>query len=506
MKMLQSSKYFMISAGISGGTFTGGPSKGIKYIGSISCGYPINGQLKSMNYISPSNEFFQSPSGFFNLNNLVHTKLDGCIMACGSSTITSVYPIPSVFGELYTTTVGNRQWMYNVIVAPGQDYSMRVTLEGNYNNNASGRWSFALGLMWLSATTWVTVTGLPDLIGVPRYRGNYMFQAYSLEIENNLNRIKSFTYQSPLHTSDVSPEQAFALVRETLLNGLSGQTMSPWYPFSANQCITGKEGDISLPSRFGEFDIYALLPETKKVNWSELARQAYNTVPFYNGNGIALAGDILAMKSSVASTTRLIKSLINSNATSRVIANIFLAFYYGWRLLVMDVGELSSAFGKASKLAFGQKCSSHLTNVSKGVSYTYYFHCYYNRYGAQRSGIDMLVSMFDAKLTLSNIWDLIPLSFVVDWFVSVGDILESIDSYGSLVQDHKIICTGRSSKCSTSRSAYASGLNGWMGTLTYSQYIREYTPQVLFPSLILGDINNPLQHVIEGGALIVSKR
>jgi hypothetical protein len=34
---------------------------------------------------------------------------------------------------------------------------------------------------------------------------------------------------------------------------------------------------------------------------------------------------------------------------------------------------------------------------------------------------------WDYYPTLGNVWDMIPLSFVVDWFVNVSDIFESVD-------------------------------------------------------------------------------
>lgn len=118
------------------------------------------------------------------------------------------------------------------------------------------------------------------------------------------------------------------------------------------------------------------------------------------------------------------------------------------------------------------------------------------------SALERLSGLFDLDLSLGNTWDLIPFSFVIDWFVNVSDCLEAIDANYVMTQRHKIICTGRSVKC----IRMAQGPRGFAGSVYYSWYTRNYTRDIVSPALSLELNSNPLNHFIEGTALIVSKR
>lgn len=108
--------------------------------------------------------------------------------------------------------------------------------------------------------------------------------------------------------------------------------------------------------------------------------------------------------------------------------------------------------------------------------------------------------------TFENLWDLIPYSFVIDWFVNVGDILERIDTRLRLARlPIKYVTT--STKFVTTLKAlpenFTRGLHGSLSLVQYSRGTSDRCPVPPIPSL--GTDISAQNHVIEGSALIIQR-
>jgi hypothetical protein len=114
--------------------------------------------------------------------------------------------------------------------------------------------------------------------------------------------------------------------------------------------------------------------------------------------------------------------------------------------------------------------------------------------------------MIDLEITAENIWDLIPYSFVVDWVVNVGGLLDRLDILSKL-DSFDIFLTGRSLKASTSLAADKIWqLSSCAGTVLARYYKRDYTSDVFPPSLASSRLfNQNYSHWLEGSALAVQR-
>lgn len=106
--------------------------------------------------------------------------------------------------------------------------------------------------------------------------------------------------------------------------------------------------------------------------------------------------------------------------------------------------------------------------------------------------------------TLVNLWDLVPYSFVIDWFVDVGGLLERIDN-NLLFKTLNINYVVTSSKSTTilSISDPQSGITGNYYRVAYHRGVSDQCPT---PSLTLQLTSKDFDHYVEASALIIQRR
>lgn len=106
--------------------------------------------------------------------------------------------------------------------------------------------------------------------------------------------------------------------------------------------------------------------------------------------------------------------------------------------------------------------------------------------------------------SLTNLWDLVPYSFVLDWFVDVGSVLERIDTRHQLSNLDIKYCL-RSKKI-TSLASYASANEGLFVSMTSSSYNRTVGTSVPQPRIFKENRVTAQNHWIEGSALILARK
>lgn len=495
MDLVQADYYIPLGAGYNGGSMTDGPYKGktVDLSLAVMCARP-----GSTSVVSSTLSFSQSPKKFLNLGDCDHVKVSGTLVATQVPTQIESYDV-SVAGPIYVI----KNTRFNRLVPPGGSDTIALKLGGSYNDCPSGYWFFAAGIRWIGDVC-VCISGYPDLLGSSMYVGSYSIFAQENVFSDSSYVERHTTIQTYRRTSLYTVDEIFSLYFAQVLVNLSE---ARWYPSSYQYAIRGYDGPKRSPN-FSGISMDNLFPRSSRNgDWGELARRAYNSVSFFQGNGIALTSDLVGLKAAAESTGALISKLIGGGAAISVIAKLFLAFHYGWKLLVSDLKSLNSSMKKYSSLHKRySKCSANSSWSEGNRKYTNYYHCYYIRDGQVTSYLDQIIEMFDLDLSLENIWDLVPYSFCVDWFINLSTLLESLDSYYAITQRHSIICSGRTIKSSAFYTPASAGFSGWSGNVTLSYYQRRYTESIIYPSLLLDTTIQPLQHIVEGGALIVSKR
>lgn len=139
------------------------------------------------------------------------------------------------------------------------------------------------------------------------------------------------------------------------------------------------------------------------------------------------------------------------------IANAYLEAVFGWVPLIHDIREGAEALlrlrekfprirframGAAEKLISTVPSSSDLGNFQKEITQIYrHKTIYYGAFQATRSSNDIssyceravALSGFDLRSFVPTLWELTPYSFLVDYFVNVGELLEAASTDTSLV-------------------------------------------------------------------------
>jgi hypothetical protein len=107
-------------------------------------------------------------------------------------------------------------------------------------------------------------------------------------------------------------------------------------------------------------------------------------------------------------------------------------------------------------------------------------------------------------LTLENVWDLIPYSFVLDWFIDVGGFLERCDTRMRLMR-YNIRYVTMSRKKMTSAKYMPNTVFPFTGELTMVQYSRWTEDHCPEPPLFSTSNNSVSDHWLEAGALIIQR-
>jgi len=108
----------------------------------------------------------------------------------------------------------------------------------------------------------------------------------------------------------------------------------------------------------------------------------------------------------------------------------------------------------------------------------------------------------DIGLDATNIWEILPYSFVVDWFINSDEYARWIKykSFPTLYDLKQLISSvKRSTRVSSSR--YLEGSDTFVSLSTYNRDLHTTFPKQPFDL----SFNDPSGHWLEGGALLVSK-
>lgn len=113
---------------------------------------------------------------------------------------------------------------------------------------------------------------------------------------------------------------------------------------------------------------------------------------------------------------------------------------------------------------------------------------------------------YGAFPSVDNLWELIPFSFVIDWFANIGDILESLDNrmrMAYLPITYSTISTKDVARIDIEKFAPDLGVSG---TLYLTNYSRAVSPEAPSPPLSFEVSNELPSHWLEAGALIVANQ
>jgi hypothetical protein len=109
----------------------------------------------------------------------------------------------------------------------------------------------------------------------------------------------------------------------------------------------------------------------------------------------------------------------------RLAGNAWLGYRYQYNTTVSDLEELESSIERFDDLS---RMKGSLTSYGRASDSTGNFHCALVVDSQQILNRSLLAKL-NLRPTLANAWDMIPYSFIVDWFTGIGDVLAAIDKW-----------------------------------------------------------------------------
>lgn len=474
--------------------------------------------------------FRYPPSGTYHKwDSIIHDKVEG-----------TIYPIPV---EAYRSFLWPRSWPVNAFTGDKRHYatcclygqSTTLTLDGwiypadkllispsvqprvvhdwkiAYSFNLFGYQVSGIFSQWIyrkSRGEGLTLNPYND----DNYSSRYTFSnvqcirvlhmdASAAEVEFNI--IPWLANSLLYYTADNSPDEIIALIEGELrlamyLGGVKPTAVRS-FPVSR---VSTTPMNPSRPNFSAVFSSGRINPY-----WGDLAAQAYQTLGMTDMNGLAYVKDLLELRPAVVSFIQTLKKLPAKRGKSA--AQLFLSVHYGFKLMALDTKELIRTFDKQMRRQSSlSKCQAASYFYYEDISISARYQVFYDQWAQLKSELSKLADLADFAITSENIWDSVPYSFVIDWFISIGDVLQSLDTYVNLQQKHSVICVGRSISARTQAKPSQLGLDQTVVVdgCILSRYIRRYQSSLIPPSLLPSVTVNPLQHLVEGAALVISRK
>jgi hypothetical protein len=164
----------------------------------------------------------------------------------------------------------------------------------------------------------------------------------------------------------------------------------------------------------------------------EMHASAFDSVQKFDGNLLAFISELPSFGTTGIQS---ILDLVSASPSKASVASFWLSNRYGDRLSFKDAKELFQGFDRSflnvttTRNIFGRSRAS--THFSDGywdfdISCACMAAVRPNDSNALMRAIRTAYE-WDFYPSLGNVWDMIPMSFVVDWFVNVSDIFDSVD-------------------------------------------------------------------------------
>lgn len=206
---------------------------------------------------------------------------------------------------------------------------------------------------------------------------------------------------------------------------------------------------------FGQFDAFSITTENTSVLFNKCLSKLGTRMNGASFNVPLFLAEAHKTLNMIGSAARDIAKVLRKAKTDREAHNLWLEYRYGWRLLVKDIYDALVAIHEARQrgVVFHVKVKS--TSTKAGVSTTTSTGTYPPRatddlpviwdvVNTWRADFETTISLnytdtygptlgslqtFGITNPLNLAWELIPYSFVVDWFVPVGSYLATLDIF-----------------------------------------------------------------------------
>lgn len=338
----------------------------------------------------------------------------------------------------------------------------------------------------------------PDLTpkGEPLYTRVHIFE-FKYDVENRKIFQRSIYQEGYMTDDDV---ENITLSQE--FSELPGQEWRFYGDSTGYQNLNSRVATSVASSYFNFITDPDVFKYTGGADFGQLCNQAAQAADFNRTNALALVHDILGLRKEIREWPEMLDALFSSKTRQdclKSLANIFLSGKYGMRLTYHDLRLLSNSFVDKprpqtiySKIKEEIVLMGHIFTGYQSVSFDWIWDGYNQLYA--------YCSAHSLELRAADLWDLVPYSFVVDWFLGIGDRLECWDNQrrvdrmtvSNIWHSHKWI------------SSYDWNTSDWLGSVQVSIY-RRYGEKYLAPLSPGSSTPTAQHHLAEGTALIIQR-
>jgi len=177
------------------------------------------------------------------------------------------------------------------------------------------------------------------------------------------------------------------------------------------------------------------LPPEDKNLWGDLTQTAIQDATVLDINTALYFRDFVLAKDSLLGIVKALKGAINP----KTIADLYLSYKYGMRLTALDTvrayKEIESKYIASGDFTRSVRSMEFSKGVSMGPTWgslvwerSSNLKIYYNPVEDGWRHAVYNLFQWDLFPTLENVWDFVPFTFVVDWFIKIGDGLAEVDA------------------------------------------------------------------------------
>lgn len=238
------------------------------------------------------------------------------------------------------------------------------------------------------------------------------------------------------------------------------------------------------------------------IDYGELAMRASSKVIANNVNMLAFLGDLKKIPSLIPKLKNLHKL--------KTYGNNYLSYKYGVLPTISDLSAIRDAVlrrkpyldSNGFKTYNARTFTSEQTGIYS-VSLEQRIKLAIDTEDNSLHGFIQALENIGMFPTFENVWDLIPYSFVLDWFTGIGDWLERIDTRLRLTRLNIRYVTMSLKRTATIDAAFTGlPLIGWIGKVHYHRWVSDQCP---VPSAFSNSKPEAFNHWLEAGALLLQR-
>lgn len=236
---------------------------------------------------------------------------------------------------------------------------------------------------------------------------------------------------------------------------------------------------------------------------SDLTYAAVQQVQTASVNGLALISDLRNLGDLIPKFTKVMGNFSKKTLKSvaKASSSVALEYFYGMRLTISDLKiVLDGIYTYVQANNLSRRRSASTGFMIDGLGYQAHLGVYIPPLSTNFMKFRAMLADFDFEVTPSNVWDLVPYSFVVDWVLPVQDFLQRLELGAKIGSGRMQILYTIGSYKTSAYPSISSGICGVVVTV-YRRDVFAMPPEMKL--LASSGKTKPFDHIVEGMSLLV---